>query len=195
MRVGCSMHHTYKREPGIYIFTNKVNGKKYVGESMNIRERMCHYFNANLKALRPFESALRKYGHINFDFKIMYFPKISKDELLTLEETFIFLESSLTREHGYNICSRGINRLGTKHSAASLELISKSSTGRFKTVEVKSKISDTKRNNCYNMKQTVQMDLFGNHIKTYKSAHFLRVSPRQGLGHHSSTEYRTPYFR
>lgn len=103
-----------KKEPGIYIFTNKINGKKYVGESVNIKQRFYTYKTP--KPDRPFTRALLKYGSSGFDIKIIYFPGISKNDLLDLEETFIFLESSLVEEHGYNLLKRGTDRSGFKHT-------------------------------------------------------------------------------
>lgn len=127
MRAGYSMHDTYKKEAGIYFFTNKINGKVYVGETMNIRKRMGDHRGVYNKC--PFSRAIKKYGFDGFDLKIMYFPVITKKELLDLEETFIFLESSLVTEHGYNICVRGTDRTGVKASAETLRNMSKSMTG------------------------------------------------------------------
>lgn len=61
---------------GIYKITNKVNGKIYMGQSVNILDRWnhhksccnnekCHEYNS------PFYRALRKYGVDNFNFVII----------------------------------------------------------------------------------------------------------------------------
>ena len=58
---------------GIYCFTNNINGKKYIGQSVNIqqrfREHKSKYQNKNNKT--KFYYALRKYGFENFSFDII----------------------------------------------------------------------------------------------------------------------------
>lgn len=64
-------------KPGVYLITNLINGKKYVGSSAIILRRLKEYLNplylernlekGNSKLLR----ALLKYGYSNFEFKIL----------------------------------------------------------------------------------------------------------------------------
>jgi group I intron endonuclease len=129
-----------RKEPGIYIFTNKFNGKKYVGKANNIKSRFSLYYNPKQK--RPFESALRKYGFDGFEIKIMYFPGIAKDDLLDLEETFIFLESSLITEHGYNVLLSGNDWTGIKRSPQSIEKSKLARTGMKRDSIQKQRMSD-----------------------------------------------------
>jgi hypothetical protein len=54
-----------KNKAGVYIFTNLINGKRYVGSSDNLRNRMYCYFN--IKSLEnysymPINRGLLKYG-------------------------------------------------------------------------------------------------------------------------------------
>lgn len=137
------MPYKYKKEPGIYIFTNKVNGKKYVGESMNIYRRMVDY--RSVRPLRPFDKALIKYGINEFDLKIMYFPNMTKLELLNIEETFIFLESSLVTEHGYNVCGRGQDSTGRIVSNETRKRMSQSQKGRIFSNEHRMKLSQSSK--------------------------------------------------
>lgn len=106
----------YKKEPGIYILTNKINGKVYVGETMEIKRRMKDYKYP--KHIRPIESAILKYGIENFQIEIEYFPDFSKNDLLDLEEELIKRFNCLTPK-GYNICSRGNDLTGIKRSEES----------------------------------------------------------------------------
>ena len=53
----------------IYKFINRINGKKYIGQTNNIENR----YKAHLSSKRndPFHNALRKYGIENFDFEVI----------------------------------------------------------------------------------------------------------------------------
>jgi group I intron endonuclease len=138
----CFIPYKYTKEAGIYIFTHKVNGKKYVGESLNIYIRMNVHVKMDIQSV--FHNALRKYGWDGFDLKIMYFPDITKKDLLDLEETFIFLESSLVSEHGYNVCERGNDTSGYKHSDETRKRMSEARKNM--SFETRKKISDAKKN-------------------------------------------------
>ena len=90
---------------GIYKFTNKRNGKSYIGQSIDIEARKkTHLTRAfcNTKSNREYNKvfyrALRKYGIENFDFEILAICK--KEELNDLEKYFIKLYN--TDKKGYN---------------------------------------------------------------------------------------------
>lgn len=58
---------------GIYLFINKINGKCYVGQAIDLRKRLQHHLN-NLKHNRyntPLYKAFNKYGVDNFNLKII----------------------------------------------------------------------------------------------------------------------------
>lgn len=62
--------------PGIYRITNKVNGKVYIGESVNILKRFKQYYwessNPNDSSYnRPINIAIREFGIENFEFSIL----------------------------------------------------------------------------------------------------------------------------
>lgn len=90
---------------GIYCFTNKINNKKYIGQSINIINRYYHhkynylYENHN-KINTVFYDALRKYGFNMFDFKILEECPIA--ELDQREKYWIsFLNTQIP--NGYNV--------------------------------------------------------------------------------------------
>ena len=65
---------------GIYKYTNKINGKVYVGQSINIEKRYEQhlYFANNISKLlakgqKPLaiDKAINKYGIANFSFEII----------------------------------------------------------------------------------------------------------------------------
>lgn len=104
---------------GIYIFTNKINGKSYIGQSINIQDRKKQHFyryknekdNGYNSAIH---SAFRKYGWENFSFEVL--EECSLEELDAKEIYWISKKNTLV-PNGYNILSGGQkNRcLSNKH--------------------------------------------------------------------------------
>lgn len=86
----------------IYVITNKVNGKQYVGQTVfSLKHRLdTHYRNAkdNKNKKYPFQSALLKYGKENFEIKLL--------EECTIEEIndreIYWIDKLDTYYHGYN---------------------------------------------------------------------------------------------
>jgi group I intron endonuclease len=117
----------YRKCAGIYIFTNKISHKVYVGETLNMARRMKRYKSPENN--RPFERALLKYGLDGFHIDINYLPNFKKDDLLDLEDLLIKKFKCLAIEHGYNIASRGKNTSGHKLSEETKLRMSQCKTG------------------------------------------------------------------
>jgi len=138
-----------KDKQGVYRWVNLVNGKTYVGSSVNIRNRMYKYFSVwyltRFKRI-PICSALHKYGYNNFRLEILEY--CDKAETLNRENYFINL---LKPE--YNIMQHAIAPMtGRVHSAETLKLMSVAragtgskhpSFGKTLSDEVRKKISDS----------------------------------------------------
>lgn len=60
-------------KPGVYKFTNKVNGYTYVGSSLTLASRLSEYFRYNLKN-RDVELAIKEYGLANFELEVWFLP-------------------------------------------------------------------------------------------------------------------------
>lgn len=104
------------------MWTNKINGKKYVGSSVNLRRRLLEYYNVNRllnEKSMPICVALLKYGYHNFSVTILEICDIDIDSIIYREKHFFEVYSP-----EYNILkipgspSRGS---GWKHSEASIE--------------------------------------------------------------------------
>ena len=89
---------------GIYKFTNKINKKCYIGQSVDIYRRFLSHknssFNKKTKDYNSqFHQAIRKYGWDNFDFEILI-KDVRKEDLNKLEQYYIKLYDSY--KNGYN---------------------------------------------------------------------------------------------
>lgn len=98
---------------GIYKYTNKINGKIYIGQSIDIKKRQCTYKssanNQNSSGYNtPFHQAIREYGLENFNFEIVIelSPfEYTKEKLDELEQYFIEYYNSFN--NGYNATKGG----------------------------------------------------------------------------------------
>lgn len=91
-------------ESGIYMITNLRNNKRYVGSSKNLSSRKWQHFN-NLKnnthANKYLQSSYNKHGVEFFNFSIL--QKCSLEDLITRENYWIEIFSSLDSKYGYNL--------------------------------------------------------------------------------------------
>lgn len=91
---------------GIYTITNKINGKRYVGQSIHIETRWKQHIYTALNI--PNEktkiyNAIRKYGLDNFSFEIII--ECLQEQLDELEKYYIALYDSYN--NGYNMTNGG----------------------------------------------------------------------------------------
>lgn len=98
----------------IYKFTNKENGKTYIGQTNNIEKRKRGHksesFNPKSSGYNlPFHAAIRKYGWDNFDFEILeeVDDDFGREYLNEREIFFINHYKSLKDQNGYNISEGG----------------------------------------------------------------------------------------
>ena len=122
---------------GIYLITNNVNNKVYVGQTINFKARWHKSYNPHL------ESAFRKYGKENFYFHILEEVEIDKELLNLREQWWMDFFESYDRDKGYNICPKADSSLGYKHNTKSLEKM----RGRILTEEQKLHLSRVKKLN------------------------------------------------
>lgn len=114
---------------GIYKFTNKINGKIYIGETLNFKRRMHGHINKtkdpNWTAVVT--KAFRKYGFSNFEYLIIEnYPlgSVSKAFLLEREAFYIKDLDAMNPDVGYNRCPYGANTIGYKFSEESRKKMS-----------------------------------------------------------------------
>lgn len=85
----------------IYCYTNKINGKKYIGQTIREPERKMAHKHAALKTKSNmiFHKAIRKYGWENFDYEVLI--ECNETELTAAEAMYI-TEMSTLQPKGYN---------------------------------------------------------------------------------------------
>ena len=90
---------------GIYAIVNKINNKRYIGSSKNIKHRWKQNHIPSLKFQnhhnRHLQSSWDKYGENNFYFEIL--EECPKNILLEREGYWIEKYRSWEREYGYNL--------------------------------------------------------------------------------------------
>ena len=94
---------------GIYKITNKINGKVYVGQSIDIEERWKQHeykaFNTNGNAYNSaIHQAFRKYGVENFEYQVIELCSI---EELDTKEIYWIEKLNTLAPNGYNILPGG----------------------------------------------------------------------------------------
>lgn len=120
-----------KNRSGVYRWVNKVNGKSYVGSSVNLGRRFKSYYDFSYisKSKMVISKALIKNGYSNFILEILEYCDPS--EAIPREQYYLDL---LKPE--YNVLLIAGSRLGYKHSP---ETIEKFKNRRF-TLEHKTKL-------------------------------------------------------
>lgn len=93
-----------KKEPGVYLITNTVNGKVYVGSSDNIKRRRREHYSRLKKQThcnRYLQRAFNKYGESSFIFNVICYSEVS--EIRRIENELIVEYKSYDNQVGYNI--------------------------------------------------------------------------------------------
>lgn len=92
---------------GIYCFHNKVNNKRYIGQSVNIERRYRDHLNRcynNSCEYSYLHKAINKYGIENFDFSIL---EICSNIELNIKEQYWISYYNSVRPYGYNLTYGG----------------------------------------------------------------------------------------
>lgn len=102
---------------GIYKITNKINGKVYIGQSVDIEARFRKHRSApfnptNNSYFGHFYSAIRKYSLDNFSFEIL--EECTKAQLDDREKYWIAYFDSYNPQKGYNETKGGQGTQGLR---------------------------------------------------------------------------------
>lgn len=133
----------------IYIATNTVNTKQYVGQSVTDPHRKQGRIDNHRRAKDPytFHKAIRKYDFNNFTWEVIHYPGASQDALNAIERWHIVRLSTLV-PNGYNVHTGGKSggRLSIK-TRAKLSALNKGNKnpnyGKKRLPETRAKIAAT----------------------------------------------------
>ena len=103
----------------IYKFTNKINGKVYIGQTYNLQTRLNSHKSKALKIKTKFYNAIRKYGWENFELSILStITANTKEELSTLLDKLEieYIKQYNSYKSGYNSTLGGHSKRGYKLS-------------------------------------------------------------------------------
>jgi hypothetical protein len=133
-----------KKKCGIYLWTNILSGKIYVGSSTNLGIRFKDYFNyshiSNIKRSNSnIHKALIKYGYSNFQLEIIEYCKA--DKCIEREQYYIEL-----LQPEYNILKTAGSSKGYKHTKEALDKIRKHLIKYNATKKLPVVITDTQTN-------------------------------------------------
>lgn len=128
----------------IYLITNQVNGKVYVGQTgCSIKKRWSQHIYSAVSGKGPhcriLRAAMSKYGVENFCVEVIDYAE-TKEEMEKLEIHWISFYGSTDRERGYNISIGGRGNKGYKHSEETKAAMSERGKGRKISEEVKEKL-------------------------------------------------------
>lgn len=123
------------------IHTNKINGKKYIGQTCQSPPELRWkngngYFNST-----HFYNAIKKYGWDNFQHEIIA-KNLSVDEANSLETKLIKQYNTMNDKYGYNLTSGGNNYV---LSEITKQRLSESHKGYKFTEEQRKKISEANK--------------------------------------------------
>jgi len=121
----------------IYCYINKINGKRYVGQTLYPSQRKrAHRFNLNRGYKNKFYSAVRYYGWDCFEYEILE----ETDKLDECEKKWISYYNSFV--DGYNHNEGGSGNSGYKRPKKSIENQKAKMKGIKKSEEVKKRMSE-----------------------------------------------------
>lgn len=161
-----------KGKSGIYLITNTVNNKVYVGQSINlwtrVNEGYLQKLDKNKSHNKHLQRAWDKYGKESFTFEVLEY--VNFNELNERETLWIQKYESFINNKGYNIIPQGGSNQGMIVSEATREKISNATKGennpffrKRHTEETKSYLGEIKSI------PIIQLTMDGEIIKEWKS--------------------------
>ena len=130
----------------VYQHKNKINGKIYIGITMQKPEQRWRY-GEGYKSSPHFYAAIQKYGWDNFEHNIL-FQNLTKEEACKKEQELITKFNSINREFGYNSTSGGeifVMNEETKQKISQAMMGNKNGLGHPCSEEKKRKISKAQK--------------------------------------------------
>lgn len=133
---------------GIYKITNKINGKSYIGQSINIEHRWYRHIHEFVPY--PLHRAIEKYGEESFDFSVL--EECNVDSLDEREKYWINYYDSYNNGYNLTLGGKGITyykKLNCEEVDEIIDLLINSSL-QIKQIAEKFEVSEVMINNIRN---------------------------------------------
>jgi group I intron endonuclease len=132
----------YASFSAVYQIRNVVNGKVYVGQTVNLTDRWALHrreLNKGIHHCFRLQRAWVKHGEIAFVFEIIEAVEPNKKALDAREQ--VHLDAAFAAGLAYNVALKAGSNLGMRHSATTRAMISATLKGRPLTAETRAKMS------------------------------------------------------
>lgn len=130
---------------GIYKIKNLLNGKVYIGQSVNISARFSqHKYDTKKDFNYPLHNAIRKYGIENFEFNVIEHVH-DTSKLDEIEQYWIKYYKSNNKEYGYNLRIDGVSNRGLKRSDEAKRKISVKAKEMWENPEIRNYLSNCRK--------------------------------------------------
>lgn len=155
----------------IYVITNKINNKVYVGKTVDYTQRKWQHFHTETCPI--LKKAFSKYGIENFEMTpVLTFQAVSKEVLNTclIELEKLYIKKYDSYKHGYNMTQGGEGLLGYEHTQQAKEAIGKKQKAYKAQDWVKKKDRERMLGNTLSeeyKRPILRYDLEGNFIKEF----------------------------
>ena len=180
---------------GIYSITNKINGKKYFGQTIvDVYDRRTHHkccLKGNYHNNHHLQRAFNEYGEENFEFQLI---KACKPKYLDrFEKLYIRVHKTDDRNYGYNLDSGG--NFYKRHSEETKRKISESVSknhhlrGKHHSEETKRKMSEShkgyvkSKKHCNNLSKSLRKYYSNEQNKKYGSESHTAIYTLWNCGH------------
>lgn len=158
----------------IYKWTCKLDGKNYIGQTINERKRYLQHYNAERRDVQLIDRAIYKKGVENFEYAvILTIHAETREELRKQldEAEIIFIkvyQSHMSTGKGYNMTWGGMSRGSYNHTEETRQKLSKMKLGK--------KLSEkAKRNIAAGHKGLKKSELHKAHIQAAHKADMKRI--------------------
>lgn len=121
-----------KGDRGVYAIVNRINGKMYIGSSVNLVSRKRQH-RSDILLGKSRSIRLQKDGIENpecFEFVVIeMMPMATLNLLLEREQFWMDFYRSYESELGYNVCSKSDSSIGVKRSLETIKKVSDAHKG------------------------------------------------------------------
>lgn len=140
---------TALRMSGVYAIRCRVDGRTYIGSSVNVTQRWREHISRlrnQIHGNRDLQSAWNLYGERAFEMVLMELIA-NRDDLIAREQWHIDMNVGAL----FNVSSRAGSgpKPGYKHKPESIEKMRRASTGRRLSIEARARISAARRGRSY----------------------------------------------